>query len=245
MPVITDEAIVLARYPFKESSAVVVFLCRERGVVRAVSRWARGRTSGGGALEPLARVRVTLFLSPRRELATVNEVVLEHSAFDLASRPQAWAAALVAAELARELCPPGTSQDAFFRLLEKTASWLEAGVDPSITVHYVLLWSLKLAGVLPDPAVCAVCGGALEPSLALVEGVGFTCREHGAGGVALGAESYRFLREALKKPLDGMTARPGPELLQILVRLAQGFLEKPLRSLAVFQQLQAQAGDGC
>lgn len=196
------------------------------------------------ALEPLARVKVTLFLSPRRELATVNEVSLEHSVLDLAAQPQAWAAALAAAELALELCPPGTSHEAFFRLLEKTIHWLEAGADPEVTVAYVLLWSLRLAGVLPDPTVCAVCGEGLMASSVFVDGVGFCCQRHGGGGLGLGGASQRFLREALQSPLDTLAARPGPELLQVLARLVQGFLEKPLRSLTVFHQLQAHFGGG-
>lgn len=242
MPLVSDEAIVLARYPFRETSAIVVFLCRDKGLIRAVARRARGRGSTAAALEPLARVNVTLFLSPRRELATVNEVLLARSCLDLAAKPQAWAAALVAAELALELCPPGTSQEAFFRLLEKTVLWLEGGVEPFLTVHYVLIWVLRLAGVLPDPTRCAVCGKALADSSAFVEGAGFCCGEHGAGGTALTSESRRFFEEALKRPLDAIVSRPGPELLPLLAGLAQGYLEKPLRSLAVFHQLLTQAG---
>lgn len=246
MPLITEEAIVLARYPFKEKSAVVVFLCQGRGVIRAVARQARGKSGGGLALEPLARVKVTLFVSARRELATVNEVVLERSALDLAARPQAWAASLVAAELVLELCPPGTSQETFFRLLEKTVLWLEAGVSPLLAVPYVLAWSLKLAGVFAEPTVCAVCGQPLlDVATWYVEGMGFCCKQHGSGGVSLSIASHRFLLEALKKPLDKLAFPPGPELLPMLQRLLEHFLEKPLRSLAVFQQLMTQGGSSC
>lgn len=246
MSLITEEAIVLARYPFKEKSAVVVFLCRGKGVIRAVARVARGRSGGGVALEPLAKVKVTLFVSPRRELATVNEVVLERSALDLAARPQAWAASLVAAELALELCPPGTSQEAFFRLLEKTLLWLEGGADPELAVAYVLIWSLRLAGVLPDLATCALGGEALENgAVVFVRDVGFCCPSHSTGGVTLTANSQRFLREALKKPLDQVTAKPGPELIPTLVTLLERFLEKPVRSLSVFRQLAGPATSTC
>lgn len=246
MPLITEEAIVLARYPFKEKSAVVAFLCQGRGVIRAVARQARGKSGGGVAFEPLSRVKVTLFISPRRELATVNEAVLERSALDLAARPQAWAAALVAAELVLELCPPGTSQETFFRLLHKTVLWLEAGVSPLLAVPYVLAWSLKLAGVLPEATMCVVCGQALPGVGAwYVDGVGFCCRQHGSGGVSLGVASHRFLLETFKKPLDLVAFPPGPELVPVLQRLAEHFLEKPLRSLRVFLQLATQENSSC
>ncbi len=245
MPLITEEAIVLARYPFREKSAVVVFLCQERGVIRAVVRQSRGK-GGGAALEPLARVKVTLFCSPRRELAIVNEVVLEHSVLDLAARPQAWVAALVAAELVLELCPPGTSQETFFRLLQKTVVWLEAGVAPHLAVPYVMAWSLKLAGVLPQPTECAVCGQSLlDLGAWWVQGLGFCCRQHGTGGVSLRPHSYRFLVEALRKPLDALAFSPGPELLSVLQKLVEHFLEKPLRSLHVFRALMTQEGSSC
>lgn len=241
MPLITEDAVVLARYPFKEKSAVVVFLCQGRGVVRAIARQARGRGAVSVALEPLARVKVTLFVSPRRELATVNELVLERSVLDLAAHPQAWAAALVAAELVLELCPPGTTQETFFRLLEKTVLWLEAGVSPLLAVVYVLVWSLKLAGVLPEPATCAVCGQSMLGIGAwYLQGVGFCCRQHGSGGAFLGDASQRFLVEALGKPLDKLDFPPGPELLPVLERLVEHYLEKRLRSLAVFRQLMTE-----
>lgn len=240
MSLVTEEAIVLTRYPFRERSAVVVFLCRGRGLVRAIARQGQGRKGGGVALEPLARVRVSLFLSPRRELATVGEVVLEHSVLDLAARPRAWAAGLVAAELALELCPPGTVQESFFRLLERTVFWLERGIEPQLVVHYVVLWAAKLAGVLPDVACCGVGGEPLASGpAAFVEGTGFCCERHGSGGTELSLGSRRFLAAAVRLPLDKIEAFPGDELLPLLAALVQRFLEKPLRALTVYQKLAA------
>ncbi|MCX7894691.1 MAG: DNA repair protein RecO [Thermoanaerobaculum sp.] len=246
MPVVTEEAIVLTRYPFRERSAVVVLLTRHRGVIRALTRQAKGKAGGGSALEPLAQVTITLYLSPRRELATVNEVELRHSCMALAGRPAAWAAALVAAELALEFCPPGTSQEALFRLLERTVAWLEQGVDPRVVVGYALLWTLKLAGVLPEPSTCARCRTPLaEEQLVFVPTEGFCCAGHGAAGVSLSLASISFLHQALRRPADRLTAVPGPELVGLLRSLAQQFLEKPLRSLPVFERLQGATPGPC
>jgi DNA repair protein RecO len=236
VPLVVEEAIVLARYPFKERSAVVALLTRGRGAVRAVARRAQGR--GGGALEPLSQVTVTLFTSPRRELATVDEVAVRRSFLELAQRPLAWAAALVSAELALELCPPGTVQEGFYRLLEKMPVWLEGGVDPGQAVLYGQLWAAKLAGVLPDPTTCAACGLALRGGAAYVAGSGFCCPEHGGAGVVLGPATVAFVHQALRNPLDRVAATPGEELSRVLEALFRQFLEKELRSLQVFRALR-------
>jgi len=235
---VVEEAIVLARYPFRERSAVVALLTRGRGSLRAVVRRAQGRARAL-PMEPLCQLTVTLFMTPRRELATVDDVVVRRTFLELAQKPLAWAAALVTAELALELCPPGTVQEGFYRLLERMPQWLEEGADPTRAVLYGQLWAAKLAGVFPDPTTCAFCGGVLRGGeTRYVPGSGFCCRAHGGAGITLGAASFAFVQEAIRNPLDRVTAVPGEELSTVLDVLLRGLLEKDLRSLQVFRALR-------
>jgi DNA repair protein RecO len=239
VPVVVENAIVLARYPFRERSAVAVFLTRGRGSIRALVRRSQGRGGLAAALEPLSQVTVTLFLSPRRELAVADEVALVRSWQSLAEKPLAWSAAQVAAELALELCPPGTVQEGFYRLLEKTPAWLAAGAEPVKAVLYVKLWSLKLAGVLPDPFACHLCNQPLVGKGAFfVAESGFVCSRHGVSGLALSKESLRFFHEALRLPLDQVQGQPDEAAKAVLERLCRQFLEKELKAQKVFWSLQ-------
>lgn len=244
MPVIVEEAIVLARYPYRERSAVAALLTRGHGLVRAFVRRAQGRAVVPAVLEPLASVRVRLFISPRRELASADELSLLRSWQSLASRPEAWAAAMVAAELALELCPPGTVQEGFYRLLEKIPAWLSAGCNPFLAVVYAKLWALKFAGELPDPFFCHRCGqGLLGKAACFFYDSGFTCTTHGQGGTAIGEEGMRFVHQALRRPLDAVRAAADDKVAAVLAGLCRRLLEKELRSEAVFRSLR-QAGAG-
>lgn len=237
MPVVVDDAIVLARYPFRERSAVGAFLTKRAGLLRAVVRSLRARQTAFGVLEPLAQVRLTMFVSPRRELATVDEVVLCQSWLDLAQKPLSWAAAQVAAELALEFCPAGAPQEGFYRLLAKTPLWLLRGADPELTVYYLQLWATKLAGLLPDLTTCALCHSPISRAPArYLPGTGFTCERH-QEGLSLSTASLLFLRKALHLPLDQLTTGPGADLAQVLNSMIRQYLEKDLRTLVIFRTL--------
>lgn len=244
MPIVVDDAIVLARYPFRERSSVGVFLTKKAGVLRGVVRGLRSRNPAFGVLEPLAQVRLTMFVSPRTDLATVDEVVLCQSWLDLAQKPLSWAAAQVAAELALEFCPAGTPQEGFYRLLAKMPLWLLQGADPELAVHYLQLWATKLAGVLPDITTCALCHSPISrATLRYLPGTGFTCDRH-QEGLSLSSTSLLFLQEALHLPLDKLTTSPGKDLAQVLNTMIRQYLEKDLRTLAIFRTLREKMQQG-
>lgn len=245
MPIVVDDAIVLARYPFRERSAVGAFLTKSSGLIRAVVRGFPGRQRALGILEPLAQVRLTMFISPRRELATVDEVVLCQSWLDLAQKPLSWAAAQVAAELALEFCPAEVPQEGFYRLLAKIPLWLLQGADPELAVHYLQLWVTKLAGILPDLTTCALCHGPISGApLRYLPGTGFIC-EHHHQGLSLSPPSLVFLQEALHLPLDQLSTHPGADLAQVFLTMIRHYLEKDLRSLAVFRTLREKMQTSC
>ena len=162
MPSRADEAIVLARYPFRERDLVVTLLTRVGGQVRVLARHVRGaRGSRASALEPLATIRVSYFERRGSELATLDEAALVRSAFPLAAAPAAWAAGQVVAELALVFFPPGERLEAPYRLIDRCVGALLAGAPPLAVVAYAELWLMKLSGVLPELDRCGVCGAEL------------------------------------------------------------------------------------
>ncbi len=242
----SDEAIVLARYPFRERDLVVTVLTRRNGLVRALARHVRGaRTSRGSTLEPLALIRVSYFERPHSELATLDEATVVRSAFALAGSPAAWAAGQVIAELALTFCPPGERVEEPFRLIDRCISGLLAGVAPLAVVNYAELWFLKLGGVLPELDRCGSCGEALAPGPRVYDPTerGFVCDRHARQGALerLGADGESWLRAALRSPLESMSSPPS-DAASWLIGLVQRFTAKEIVSWRYLRLLQ-ETGD--
>jgi len=231
-----DDAIVLTRHAFRERDWVVVVLARGSGQVRLMARRARSLRSGQGqSLEPLAVVRLSYFERHGAELATLHEVSLIRSGFELAAQPEAWAAAQVVAELALVYCPQGQRAEEPFRLVDHCLQHLASGGDPLATVHYAELWFLRLSGVLPALDRCGRCEVAL-PVGPLVFDTGervCVCSEHRppAGVVMLPEAATTWLRHALHARLDSVGAAAPPPAPAWLASLRQQYTDRNLASL--------------
>jgi DNA repair protein RecO len=235
MPLRRDEAFVLTRYPFRERDFVVVLLGRATGQVRVVARRVRSlRAAHASATEPLAHVRVTYFERAGSELATLDEAEVVRSAFGLASRPPAWAAGQVVAELALVYTQPGQRNEPAFRLVERCVSCLLDGHDPAAVAWYAELWFLRLAGVFPELARCGVCGGVLPSGPRLFDPVEkrFVCAVHQpAGGVTrISAAGVDWLQRASRLPLEQIGDAPPLDVRRWLTSLREGFIERELKS---------------
>jgi DNA repair protein RecO (recombination protein O) len=234
VPSRTDEAIVLARTPYRERDLVVTLLTRQGGQVRVLARHARGaRTSRAAALEPLATVRVSYFERRSSELATLDEATLVRSAFPLAAAPAAWAAGQVVAELALVFFPPAERLEAPYRLIERCVVALLGGAPPLAVVAYAELWLLKLSGVLPELNRCGVCGAELPAGrreFDVAEGV-LACADHRPRGAVerLSGEGAAWLAAALRCPVEQVGAPPA-DAASWLVGLVQRFTGREIVS---------------
>ncbi len=247
MPLRRDEAFVLARYPFRERDFVVVLLGRGAGQLRVVARRVRSlRASHATATEPLAHVRVTYFERAGSELATLDEAEVIRSAFDLASRPSAWAAGQVVAELALVYTQPGQRNEPAFRLVERCVTCLLDGRDPAAVAWYAELWFLRLAGVFPELARCGVCGVVLPSGPCLFDLVEkrFVCAEHRpAGSVArISAAGVEWLQRASRLPLEQIGGAPAVDAAGWLGSLREAFTEREVKSWRYLRLLLKDGG---
>lgn len=242
MPRRSDEGFVLVRYPFRERDLVAAVLTRSAGLIRVLARRARGlRSPFAGTLEPLALVRLTYFEHRRSELATLDEAALVRSAFALAARPWAWAAGQVIAELALAFSPPGQRVEASFRLMDRCLAALLAGRDPQMVVDYASLWTVRLAGVLPELERCGACGGVLgDGPVSFDRGAQtFVCSRHAPsrGRLGVSAAARDWLREASSRPVEAVEGAAPPDARELIEDIMRSFSEKDLRSLPVFRSL--------
>ena|SRR5579872_1855184 len=151
MAIRTSESFVLRTYPYRESDLIVSFFTRDRGKLRGIARRARRPKGGyGSSLERLSQCHIAYYQKESRELVNINSADLIHSQFKLASDWDASVALDYIAEVSEQLLPPDEVNERHFRLLATILEFLRSGGNIWTAVTYFGLWSVRLAGFLPD-----------------------------------------------------------------------------------------------
>jgi DNA repair protein RecO (recombination protein O) len=151
MPARMSESFILQTYPFREADLIVSFFTRDQGKLRGVARRARRpKSTFGSGLERLSHATVSYYQKENRELVSLNSCELVHSQFTLASNYEASVALDYLAEVTEQLLPPNETNERHFRLLIAVLEYLRAGGNAFAAVTYFALWSVRLAGFLPD-----------------------------------------------------------------------------------------------
>lgn len=179
MSLIKDEAIVLRRLDYSETSQVLAIFTREHGqqriIAKGVKRATKSRPSTG--IDLLERGQVVLSARPGREstLATMTEWRQEntypHLRRDLAACYAAQYAAEVTAQLTEVHDPHTALFDAMAELLEGLAQG-----DPCQQLAAFLWRLLTEIGLRPELARCMSCGRDVGADRVLY----FSSREGGA-----------------------------------------------------------------
>jgi DNA repair protein RecO (recombination protein O) len=151
MPVRLSESFILRTYPFREADLVVSFFTRDQGKLRGVARRARKpKSSFGSGLERLSHATVSYYQKENRELVSLNSCELVHSQFALASAFESSVALDYLAEISEHLLPPGEANERHFRLLASVLEYLRQEGNVWQAATYFILWSVRLAGFLPE-----------------------------------------------------------------------------------------------
>jgi DNA repair protein RecO (recombination protein O) len=246
MGLVETEAIVLRSYNLAEADKIVVCLTRSAGVVRAVANGARRLKSRFGAgLEPFTFVQMSYHEKEGRELVTLRQLEITRSYFNLAQNTETVAALAYLGELVLEFAPPHEPNERLFRMVSATLNALgESPQDLQAFVRYFEVWTLRLAGFLPELSTCADCGrsfGEKESAYINAEGrLRCTACGHGAGAT-LSAEALCQLKAAQKlSPMafarGARTAvgRTKEEVAEFAQRLIGRVLEREPRGTATF-----------
>ncbi len=156
MPARSSESFILQTYPFRESDLIVSFFTRDQGKLRGVAHRARRpKNSFGSGLERLSHATVSYYQKENRELVSLNSCELVHSQFALASNYEASVALDYLAEVTEQLLPPNETNERHFRLLLAILDYLRSNGNIWPAVTYFALWSVRLAGFLPELRVIA------------------------------------------------------------------------------------------
>ena len=244
MPLYTTDALILRTYQLGEADRIVVFLTSDRGKKRGVANGARRpRSRFVGGLEPLTRARLAYYERERRDLVRLSYVEPVRSPM-MVRDGTALGHAEYFAELIDECAPEADPNATLYRLGAAVVDSLVGEIPVERLARYFEFWVLRLQGVYPSLRACHRCGadpargGQIDPA-----GAGFACTACATGpGIALSAESVRFLRAAAGTPPGRLSdiELPAPaarELERAHRQLITAHLEKELRSSKVVRAM--------
>jgi DNA repair protein RecO (recombination protein O) len=247
MGLVETEAIVLRVYPLAEADKIVVCLTRGSGVVRAVAKGARRLKSRYGAgLEPFTLLHLSYYEKEGRELVTLGQTEIQRSYFHLSQRAETLSALAYLSELVLEFAPPHEPNEKLFRMVRATLEAVPQGAaDLAPLVRYFEVWTLKLAGFLPDLRRCAECRAKIPEAENGYLNAEFKLRCQACShalGMLLGAEARAQLLAIQRlSPGDYMQGAVGGgspvktgELAQLTQKLISHVLERSTRLQAIF-----------
>jgi DNA repair protein RecO (recombination protein O) len=198
------EAVVLRTFRYGEADRVLHLYTRDRGRIGAMAKGVRrAKTRFGGRLEPFFRVDLVLY-EGRSDLLTVTAAQTVDGHPRLREHAGALDAAARACDAVARLFETSEPHPAVYHLLCNELALLDRAPDTAATHANQLAFRLKLllaAGLAPQLAACAGCGG--REHLAGFSGAagGVVCSACEASAFALDAEAHAFMTEALGRPL--------------------------------------------
>jgi len=197
------EAIVLRSIRYGEADRILHLYTPGHGRLSAIAKGARrARSRFGARLEPFFHVRAVLHQG-RSDLLTVTSVdtVAAHAA--LRDHEATLDAAARACDAVTRLFETADPHPEVFGLLANQLALLQADAAQARAATG-LAFRLKLllaAGIVPQLAACALCGGAEHLGGFSGAAGGVVCNSCEAGSFRLDEDAYRFLVGALGSSL--------------------------------------------
>jgi DNA repair protein RecO (recombination protein O) len=162
MPVIRDDAVVLARFDYSETSQIIVLLTRLHGKVRAIAKGIKRstKTRFAAGMDQLDIGNVVISSRQERSagLATLTEWKQTRSLSGLRERLIRIHAAQYAAEVTTHLTEEWDPHTGLFDALADTLGELSGTAEPLGPLVDYQLRLLDSVGSIPRFGVCMVCG---------------------------------------------------------------------------------------
>ena len=157
---VTD-AIVLSRFDYGEADRIMTLFTPELGKFKAIAKGVRRTTSRlGGALEPLAELRVAL--ARGRTFDVVTQVEVTHAWLRLRDSLESAATAWYLAELADRSIEERHEAEGLYGLLRHAYELLDAGMDAGRVARWYEMNLADELGVRPEVNRCVECDRMLE-----------------------------------------------------------------------------------
>lgn len=226
MGLVETDAVVLRTYKLAEADKIAVCLTRRSGVVRGVAHGARRlKSKFGASLEPFTLVALTYYEKEGRELVSIQQAEILRSYFSFTQSIEIVHAMEYLSELVIEFAPPQEPHDNLFRMVRACAEAIaETPAMLPALVRYFEIWTLKLAGFLPNPRACVTCDRRFEEGevVHLSGESGLRCRACAGGiGIVLLSEAHVYLCAAQKLAPSDFARAAGKARSAVWQELAQ------------------------
>ena len=157
---VTD-AIVLSRFDYGEADRIMTLFTPAHGKLKAIAKGVRRTTSRlGGALEPLAELRVAL--ARGRTFDVVTQVEVTHAWLRLRDSLESTATAWYLAELADRSIEERHETEGLYVLLRHAYELLDAGMASGRVARWYEMHLADELGVRPEVDRCVECDRMLE-----------------------------------------------------------------------------------
>jgi DNA repair protein RecO (recombination protein O) len=200
---LTTEAIVLRSIRYGEADRILHVYTPDHGRLSAIAKGVRrARSRFGARLEPFFHVRAHLH-EGRSELLTVTGVDTINTHARLREHAATLDAAARVCDAVSRLFETTDPHPEVFHLLANELALLD-GEPSHARAANGLAFRLKLllaAGIVPHLAACASCGEAEHLRGFSAAAGGIVCNACEAAAFPLDEEAYRFLVDALGRPL--------------------------------------------
>ncbi len=164
MGLYTTDAIILRRYPFRETSVIVSCLTEKYGKIKGLVKGLRTQPNRHrSAMEPMTVNRIVFYDTHTSQIHLISQCELLSPLAALQHDLETANVAALCVDLVDTVVPLNEPQPAVYRLLKATLERLAiAGSDPSaIRTHFIVRF-LRLAGFQPQVDECTGCGSAVH-----------------------------------------------------------------------------------
>jgi DNA repair protein RecO (recombination protein O) len=209
MGLVETEAIILRNLKLGEADKIVVALTHHEGIVRGVARGARRlKSKFGASLEPFTVLHLTFFEKETRELVSFTNTEIRESYFELTRNDTIFLTLEYLAGLIIEFAPLRAPDERFYRMMKACLEAIREEPSAIISIaRYCEIWTLKIAGFLPDLSHCGMCRREFlknGSSVILDAHNTLKCRQCSDGpGITISHQTIQRLNAALKsRPRD-------------------------------------------
>jgi len=248
---VTD-AIVLTRFDYGEADRIMTLFTPTHGKLKAIAKGVRRTKSRiGGALEPLAELRVAL--ARGRTFDVVTQVQVTHAWLRLRDSLESAATAWYLAELADRSLEERHEAEGLYTLLRHAYELLDAGMDPGRLARWYEMHLADELGIRPEVDRCVECDRMLEAdeTFRWVPPLGgvlcHRCPGPPADRAGLSLEALKLLKAYQKMDVEAIAALRLPsaverEVEQAMRDFLRYSLERDARSLPFLDEVRQSKG---
>ena len=204
---LTTDALIVRFVPYRDSDAIVHLFTERAGLVTAMARGARKSRRRFTSLEPMHTLRITVEVSPAREMGTLVETEMSRLRLGMTGRLDAMEAAGQALRWVRRAAMSTSPEPGLWSeltgLLDALDDLGRTG-DPWRELAGAGLRMLAVAGWALELERCVRCGRACPGDARAIIDVhagGLVCRQCGGRGVVISAAQEGIKHERISVTL--------------------------------------------